>query len=276
MGAEAEMRLPSCWTGATSWFHRAAGALAGLWDGRAVAEVARLKAEKELLEQTVSELTAELRRRDRQDKLTFERMCMLEEAADPALLQKCKERGYQIEMLTRSADRAKEAKQAAEATLRSISEDPPLLKSVAEAIVYIERLHGRRIEFNKKARRSAARTRFKDGRLAYKCLSSMAEVLHRLLISEGVPLGEAARIFKAETGFELAPTERGSTKKNGHVMRERSCVCRGQVVKPVAHVKCDKGGKRLRIYFHVDREKERIVVTHCGDHPETAGTRRAR
>jgi hypothetical protein len=43
----------------------------------------------------------------------------------------------------------------------------------------------------------------------------------------------------------------------------------------VAHIKFgSKAPRLLRIHFALDRDSQRVIVGHCGDHLDTAGTRR--
>lgn len=279
MQAESET-CPVAYLGhAVSWtqrFSRWLEQLTGRWTGRsALAENRRLKSENQLLRRTLQDRDSELVTKDDEVEMLLAEVCRLEEAGDPELLAKNKALQYQLESATRSAAQDRDARESMQGQLRSITEDPPGLKSVDDALMWVERLHGTRISFSRAAKSSAAKSHFRDGRLAYRCLSLMADVLPRLLFAESLPLGEVARRFKAEAGFELAPTERASTKKNGRMMRKRSCSCGGRAVAAVSHVKCDKGGRHLRIHFCVDDKRERIVITHCGDHLETAGTRKA-
>ena len=141
--------------------------------------------------------------------------------------------------------------------------------------VVIEQIHSARVVFTRQAKKTAEESEFSDIDLAWKCLWATATVLPELFFAE-TKQKDFEQEFKRLTNFELAMSESSETKKDSKLMRLRRDVWQGQEVDIAAHVKCDKGGDFLRIHFYVCQKEKLIVIGRCGDHMETAGTRRKR
>jgi hypothetical protein len=106
---------------------------------------------------------------------------------------------------------------------------------------------------------------------ANKLLFSMAKDLHSIFFLYDENDVEAA--FK-RIGFELTMKESSSTKANKRLMTLRKRVYNGIEEDFSPHTKLSKNGKDLRVHFFVDNIKKVLVIGHCGDHLETAGTSR--
>lgn len=89
--------------------------------------------------------------------------------------------------------------------------------------------------------------------------------------------GSAEAEFRNETGYELAFHESAQTNKDQRLQRIRTISYDGRTVDIAPHVKGKSGNRNapLRIHFAVDRPTRKIVIGHCGEHLETAGTRKA-
>lgn len=110
-------------------------------------------------------------------------------------------------------------------------------------------------------------------------LRAMATVLHDLHFSraEGDD-GNVAKEFEARTPFGIALTESGTTKDDNELMRLRLDTYNGEQIDITAHVKYgdSRPPKLLRVYYYPHHHEKVLVIGHCGDHLDTAGTRRQR
>jgi len=108
-------------------------------------------------------------------------------------------------------------------------------------------------------------------RVAWRLLRSMATTLFDLY-GTGVDL---EREFSNRTGFELALTESGATKAGAEIYRQRLVRHADRIIYAGGHVKFGNRAPRLlRVHFAFPPDSPRLLVTHCGDHLETAGSRR--
>ena len=138
----------------------------------------------------------------------------------------------------------------------------------------IERLHGDTFAVADKARASARDTAFKDVDAAWECLHALATVVPTLVYEQGVHPGQLPERFRHETGgIELAMTEGSQTNRDGRMGRLRQADLDGRTWDVSPHV---KWGSDFRVHFALDGDGKRVVVGHCGDHLDTAGTRRRR
>ncbi len=155
-------------------------------------------------------------------------------------------------------------------TARSIRQLP---SNVAEVVSLIERLHGGSVTFTDEARQSAAEATLDDPNIAWECLYATATVLPRLAFE--VDGADLSQTFQDETGFVLSLTEGKLTKKDKKFADLRKVTLDGREWDICAHIKHGtKPPKCLRVYFALDREGKRIIIGHCGDHLDTAGTQR--
>ncbi len=88
--------------------------------------------------------------------------------------------------------------------------------------------------------------------------------------------GTAGYEFQNETGYELAFHESTQTNKDQRLQKLRQVTYDGRSLNITPHVKGKTGNRNapLRVHFAIDKQTEKIVVGHCGEHMETAGTRK--
>ena len=146
-----------------------------------------------------------------------------------------------------------------------------LPRTVSDVLHAIELLHGDTIAVTDKARISARETSFSDVHAAWKCLHALATVVPRLAFAEDGKVGNLPERFRHETGIELTMTEGRQTNRDSRMGRLRQAEFDGKTWDVSPHV---KWGSDFRIHFALDREGKRVIVGHCGDHLDTAGTRR--
>jgi hypothetical protein len=108
---------------------------------------------------------------------------------------------------------------------------------------------------------------------AWRVLRSMAVYLPRLHFEEtGVDIEKE---FESATGFKLAMTETKLTKEDKRAAAQRQRVLDGNTIDITPHVKVGSSKPNmLRVHYYAEHEHKRIVIGHCGDHLDTAGTRR--
>jgi len=153
-----------------------------------------------------------------------------------------------------------------------------LPQNLQEVVNLIEVIHSEHIVFTKEAQ-SSIRDYDKicdkngvDPSMAWECLWAMATVLHDLYFGAGS--NNIRADFKTKTAFDIAMSESSQTQKDTTLMKLRRITYDGQVFDIQAHVKAGtKAGKSLRVYYDTDKRTNRIIVGHCGDHLDTAGTR---
>lgn len=170
-----------------------------------------------------------------------------------------------------------------EADLRKTQEAFEVLnelpKTVNDCVKIIERLFPNRISFTSKAKESATKSCLNrqgptEIAKAWKLIWAVANCLYDLYFGDP-PSGNIVRDFRERTGFDLALTEGSTTSGNKDCMRLRRDTYKGQEIDITSHAKYgDAPTKCLRIHYYVSRDDGKIVVGHCGDHLDTAGTRR--
>jgi hypothetical protein len=166
-----------------------------------------------------------------------------------------------------------QAAEARVAALGSLREMPRTLPAIVRMMAD---LHGHRLVFTPDGIASADAASYCDrpNELAdaWRALFEMATTLHDIFFVEEA--NEVERPFTERTGIEMAMGETGTTQKNPKLMRLRRQSFEGREIDIVPHLKLGTAQRPLRIHFAVDRENGRIIVGHCGDHFDTAGTRR--
>lgn len=80
--------------------------------------------------------------------------------------------------------------------------------------------------------------------------------------------------FLSRTGIELAMSENKQTKKDKKMMNKRVCMYQGNEIDFTPHLKGKKREGFLRMHFAIDKVNSKIIICHCGEHIETAGTRK--
>ena len=145
--------------------------------------------------------------------------------------------------------------------------------NLPEAIGIVEALQGASVVFTDRAKRSAekatANRSQEELREAWSCLWATALHLPRIMFRERA--GNPEQAFREATGLDLAMSEGKLTQRDKALMRLRRDSYEGREIDITPHV---KSGPTFRLYFAVDTAQQRIIVGHCGDHLDTAGTRR--
>lgn len=156
-------------------------------------------------------------------------------------------------------------------TQRTDVEELP--SNLLEVINLAERLYPDRLAFADTARKSAREASFQDIHIAWRMLRSMALSLHGLYeTSSNIP-----RDFCNLTGFGLALTESSATRADPELIRERLVNYGNRLLYAEGHVKYgNRAPHILRVHYVFPEGSPQIVISHVGDHLETAGTRRGR
>ena len=155
--------------------------------------------------------------------------------------------------------------------MRSLHRIP---ESIAEVVSLIEKIHGARIVFTDRAKKSTETADFDDINEAWRCLWAVATILHDLQFPENCTVGNLEKDFLAKSGFELSLREKSLTQADKKLMALRKDSWKGQEIDITPHVKAEKRGKSFRVYYCPDQSRKLIVVGSCGDHLDTSGTRR--
>jgi hypothetical protein len=147
-----------------------------------------------------------------------------------------------------------------------------LPRTLAEDLRQMAELFPEKIAVLDAAYESAEDAKFQAVHEAHELLFEMANTLHSIFFDADE--GDKEGVFKSSTGFEITMNESSSTKADKRLMNLRKRVYEGQEEDFSPHAKLEKGGKDLRVHFFVDNLRKLIVIGHCGDHLETAGTAR--
>ncbi len=167
-----------------------------------------------------------------------------------------------------------EALERSNSALASFSELPESLDDVLKSI---GQLYADRITFTERAHAAAAEATFDDVYKAWSCLFYMATDLWTLYFDQDEPVGDLAQRFRNRTGYELALNEGEITADDPDIMALRRDLFEGEEIDITPHVSIgSKPPDVLRVHYYPHRERQLIVVGHCGDHLKTAGTRRIR
>lgn len=153
----------------------------------------------------------------------------------------------------------------AKASLIENMEDLP--NEIEDVVRLVAKAFYDRIVFTGRAVEDAKKCNLKNPNIAWRCLRSMATLLHRLHFGEKLTLRETIDRFQNETVFELAATESQTTKNNKKLAKQRKGFYRGREQDFSTHVKYGRDpGNSLRVHYLADMENELIVVDRCGDH----------
>lgn len=177
---------------------------------------------------------------------------------------------------------------AAEARVRQMErglkafQDLPSLPSRVDEVVDLAKLVFQdRLRFTdravKSARTAAINEKPSEMGSVWAVLRAMATVLHALHFSRGDDAdGNVVKEFQSQTPFGLALSETGMTKDDNDLMKLRQDTYDGVSIDITAHVKYgdNRPPKLLRVYYYPHHSEKVLVVGHCGDHLDTAGTRR--
>jgi len=144
-----------------------------------------------------------------------------------------------------------------------------LPKSVSDVVAKIARIHSCRIAFTERAIKSAGESRFDDLHRAWKVLWAMATTLYDLFFERDAK--DIPRVFRNETGIELAMTERKITKQDNRKMAQRKDTFMGQEIDITPHVRFDADSTRA--YFCAFRQdRSRLIVVGDIGHLSTQGS----
>jgi len=190
------------------------------------------------------------------------------------------------EFLRREADRRAEAAEVNAMRLEKvadmIAEYGLPVTSLSEAVAAIEGLFPDKVVFTVDAKRTAESAEFNSLRRempqAVRLLWHIATTLHDLLYRDTDEPGRIVDRFKQRSGgFEMTMTEGSMTNRDAKAASARRVQFNGESIDISAHLKYGPiQNKWLRVHFGrpSDSSNQLIVVGHCGDHLDTAGTRR--
>jgi hypothetical protein len=146
---------------------------------------------------------------------------------------------------------------------------PTTVREAAEVILFPER-----IVFTAKGLASTEDRSEAVLELAWECLWAVATSLHSMFFAEDTQGVDLERRFKELSGFDLAMSEGKSTKKDKKFMNLRRDIYNGESIDIIPHVKVgNKEPRLLRVHFHLDHDRELIVIGHCGGHLDNFSTR---
>lgn len=164
-------------------------------------------------------------------------------------------------------DERSSLQQALAATF-SISQLP---SDAAACVELIGRLFSTRIAITAETRAGLEKcSTFIDVNTAWATFFQIATTLWELHFGDGHS-GNIQKEFRDISGLELGITEGGKTKDDRKFLRLRTVTWHGSDVLALAHIKI---GADFRIHYYPDTPRRIIVLGHCGDHLDTAGTRR--
>lgn len=196
------------------------------------------------------------------------------------------EAAAKIDMLTRDAMRLENEKRAVERKLEMAELEQlnaNALNGIRKALTVVPEnltqlldlakvLYPDRIVILPDAYRSAKKF---DGILTeeWEILVAVATTLWDLCFKETVNdrLGSE---FKKRTGYELARGESGTTCAMPNLMKLRKRMYKGKEIDISPHIKGRNIKAAFRLHFYIDRDEEKIVIGHAGEHMDTAGTPR--
>lgn len=143
-----------------------------------------------------------------------------------------------------------------------------------EALLFAESLYGDRIIILDEAKDSAEEFDGDVGEV-FQIIKSIHSHLWQLLFESGQSVDVDGK-FYAATGFEVTFRETKTTQNDSKLMRQRTRSYDGRDIDITPHVKGKSGPRNgtLRVHFYKDNNKNMIVIGHCGEHLDTAGTRR--
>lgn len=187
------------------------------------------------------------------------------------------DKDWQLREAHRRAGCAKEEVRAADALRDAFLGMDWIPKELTELLDLAASAWPTRLAVCPEARTSAMECTTFDLQEAWRILRGIALDLHPLVFEEEARDLEGS--FKSRTGFALAMTESSTTQSQSNIMKSRSITFEGNAYDITPHIKGrGRGGGRgkgeFRVHFAIDREGERIVIGHFGDHMTTAGTRK--
>ncbi len=216
------------------------------------------------LEQKVQ--TAEAQRQSLADQLEWRQLEV--EAKDDEL----KKSRYQEESLRSAANVEREKRAAAEARANSLAEMSELPESVEDCCRLFIGAFPDRIEFTERGLASAKRADYPKISTVWTALWHVANTLHSVAFSSSESGVDLEDEFRRRSGIEMALSEGKLTKANSKLMQSRRQSHNGETIDITPHLKLQTANKHLRIHFHIHKKRRIVIVGHCGDHLDTAGT----
>lgn len=211
----------------------------------------------------------------RQNRALEERMRELE--SDKSQLETLRYR--LVEAQCRADEKAAEAARLKDeaASLEKIDHFPT---SLVEELELAGRLWPDRIVVLPEAVRSAAAYRYCDLDEEWRILQAVATVLWDIYFGDG-DSSDIDEEFKRRTGFTHTFRESGATNASPALVKLRRRSYKGSEIDITPHIK--GSGRRdssklhpFRLHYHADAEGKKIVIGHCGEHLDTAGTPRVK
>lgn len=211
----------------------------------------------------------------RQNRALEERMRELE--SDKSQLETLRYR--LVEAQGRADEKAAEAARLKDeaASLEKIDHFPT---SLVEELELAGRLWPERIVVLPEAVKSAATYRYFDLDEEWRILRAVATVLWDIYFDDG-DSSDIDEEFKRRTGFTHTFRESGATNASPALVKLRRRSYKGSEIDITPHIK--GSGRRdssklhpFRLHYHADAEGKKIVIGHCGEHLDTAGTPRVK
>ena len=147
---------------------------------------------------------------------------------------------------------------------------------LSELLGVFEKVYADKVEVIEAARRSAKEF---DGKVpldeSLAILRSIGTVLWDLYFRQDGRTN-IAEVFLNKTGFVLALHESDGTMSSKKARAERTVRYKGRSITAVKHIKgrSSSQSNAFRVYFEVDQDERKIVITHCGKHLWTVGSQR--
>ncbi len=231
----------------------------------------------QLLEEDNANLHSRLQDRDHEVAALTEAVDAAGEAKDRATEDRAEAERQASNWKQRALDAESTSREYEDAAgaLRDLATLPTDVGAVVDLIL---RAFPDRIALTARGRKSAEKASLNDapaelGTL-WKCLRAMAVTLHRLHFDSESDV-DILNEFHDSTGFDVTLTEAKATKGDQKLMMLRRDVFQGEEIDITAHVKWgNKVPKLLRVHYYPDHVRDLLVIGHCGDHLDTAGTRR--
>lgn len=211
----------------------------------------------------------------RQNRALEERMRELE--SDKSQLETLRYR--LVEAQGRADEKAAEAARLKdEATaLEKIDHFPT---SLVEELELTGHLWPERVAVLPEAVRSAAAYKYCDLDEEWRILRAVATVLWDIYFGDG-DSSDIDEEFKRRTGFTHTLRESGATNASPALVKLRRRSYKGSEIDITPHIK--GSGRRdssklhpFRLHYQADAEGKKIVIGHCGEHLDTAGTPRVK
>lgn len=148
-----------------------------------------------------------------------------------------------------------------------------LPNNLYDAVSLFSKTFDTRIKLLTEAIESARDASYGDYANTWRCLYAIYGELHTLIFDDNHSLGKAAEIFESKTTYRISLTESSTTNKDKRIMSSRRIEYEGKEYDCAPHITLQKNKSYLRIHFAITNNPNLIIITHCGDHLETAGTR---